>query len=169
MGALASKVVMGVEIPDPEGDDTVPVAEAADAFFEIDVIAEGDAPLPEYPDKICSCMHIKAPLPARLDPGAMCVYDTKLSFRVPAMVMLEVKPYERLVQCGVVPAAQVIDSSSVGNLHVVLFNHSGDTYKIAEGDTVAQLCVVPRLISPDLKERPMLHPVRFEDIAKGER
>ena len=163
MGALASKIMLGSEIPDPDGDAVVEGADT-EAFLPIEVFADPEAEpsapvlLPEYADGSCACMKVVSRLPddVRVEPGEHAVFDTGLRFRVPVIVCVEIRAEQQLAERGIVPAPTVLDCTSDGTLKVVIFNHGGGTWKAKHGDTIALLYVTPRLVSPDLTARPTL-------------
>ena len=155
MGALASKVIFGIEIPDSEVDrDAADGAEAPDDFLTLPVRLADDAYEPKYENAAGAAMVLYAADRVRLEPGDCAEITTGVEIDVPPFLMLDVRSYE--AHSGLVVVPQIYDSGSSGPIKVLVVNHSSMTKITGCGGPVARLYVQPRLIGNDLVTRPRL-------------
>ena len=154
MGALASKVMLGSEIPDPDVDESQEPEEQPEEFCPLPTKLHEGGILPNYPLPGAMCMQLYTPDRVRLEPGCITTIDTRVAVNVPPVLFLETRTLS--ASKGIAVVQEIYDSSSEGTIHVTLINHNGHTCIFKPGDAVAGLLVQARVVAPDCVTRPRL-------------
>lgn len=77
-------------------------------------------------------------------PGERHTFDTGVAMAIPkGYVGLVMSRSGSAVKNGIEKGAGVIDSDYRGELKVLLYNHSDESYPICRGDRIAQMLIVP--------------------------
>lgn len=87
---------------------------------------------------------------ALIRPGERAIFDTGVHVAIPAgFVGLLTSKSGLMAQQGITSRG-TIDSGYTGSIHAVLFNHSNKAVKIAKGQKISQLVILPCQL-PDLE------------------
>ena len=77
---------------------------------------------------------------------------TAIAIHVPSDHYARIAPRSGLaLKNGIDVGAGVVDSCYQGEIKVILFNHSGEHFKICRGDRIAQM-IFEKISTPDLEE-----------------
>ncbi len=105
-------------------------------------------PLPSYQTAGSAGMDLRAALdePVILEPGERRLIPTGIAIALPEGYEAQVRPRSGLAYkygIGMVNAPGTIDADYRGEIGVLLINHGQEAFKVADGERVAQLVVVP--------------------------
>ncbi len=112
--------------------------------------------LPSYKTNGASGMDLMAFIekPINLDPGKSCLVPTGLSVAFPEEYEIQIRPRSGLAaknNISVLNTPGTIDSDYRGEIKIILFNHSNETFIINNNDRVAQMICTP-IIKMELEE-----------------
>jgi dUTP diphosphatase len=112
--------------------------------FGLVALAEG-ATLPEYKSEHASGMDLAALLeyPVLIQPRSRAVISTGVRISLPEGYEAQVRPRSSLSAAGIVAVLGTIDQDYRGEIRVILWNMTGESYKVCTGDRVAQIVVAP--------------------------
>ena len=122
-----------------------------------------NAVIPEYKTSGSSGMDLSSVIEHTLKPKEIKAIPTGLIMRIPPGLEGQVRPRSGLaLKYGitVLNTPGTIDSDYVGEMKVILINHSNEDYIIKVGDRIAQLVICP-VVQVDLH--------KVEDISQTER
>lgn len=105
-------------------------------------------PLPKYETNGASGFDLRAFLsePVFLEPGEFSLIPTGLYFEIPNHFEIQVRPRSGLAAKNgvtVLNTPGTIDSDYTGECKIILINHSKNTFKIENGDRIAQGVLAP--------------------------
>jgi dUTP pyrophosphatase len=105
-----------------------------------------DLPLPKYETAGAAGMDLQAAIDTEMviEPGAVAMVPTGLSFALPAHLEAQVRPRSGLAakhSVTVLNAPGTIDSDYRGEVKVILINHGKTGFKIERGMRIAQLVI----------------------------
>ena len=112
--------------------------------------------LPSYKTNGASGMDLMAHIekPINLEPGKSCLIPTGLSVAFPKEYEIQIRPRSGLAaknNISVLNTPGTIDSDYRGEIKIILFNHSKETFIINNNDRVAQMVLTP-IIKMNLEE-----------------
>ena len=115
------------------------------------------AQLPTYKTKGASGMDLMACIekPINLEPGKSCLIPTGLSVAFSEKYEIQIRPRSGLAakdNISVLNTPGTIDSDYRGELKIILFNHSSESFVINNNDRVAQMVLTP-IIKMELEEK----------------
>ncbi len=110
--------------------------------------AGGAESLPEYQTAGAAGADLRALLAAEvvIPPGGRALVPTGLTLDIPDGFEAQVRPRSGLAArhgVTVLNAPGTIDSDYRGEVMVILVNHGGEAFRVANGDRIAQLVVSP--------------------------
>ena len=105
-----------------------------------------DLPLPKYETSGAAGMDLLAAIDGELviEPGAVALVPTGLSFALPVHLEAQVRPRSGLAAkhgVTVLNAPGTIDSDYRGEIKAILINHGDKPFKIARGAKIAQMVI----------------------------
>ena len=105
-----------------------------------------DLPLPSYETKGAAGMDIRVALTKELslEPGERELLPTGLKLSVPMGYEIQIRPRSGLaIKHGItmVNSPGTIDSDFRGEIHLIVINHSQQTFTVKHGDRIAQMIV----------------------------
>ena len=114
------------------------------------------AQLPSYKTSGASGMDLMACIekPINLKPGKSCLIPTGLSVAFSEKYEIQIRPRSGLAaknNISVLNTPGTIDSDYRGELKIILFNHSSESFTINNNDRVAQMVLTP-VIKMELEE-----------------
>ena len=114
------------------------------------------AQLPSYKTSGASGMDLMACIekPINLKPGKSCLIPTGLSVAFSEKYEIQIRPRSGLAaknNISVLNTPGTIDSDYRGELRIILFNHSSESFTINNNDRVAQMVLMP-ILKMDLEE-----------------
>jgi dUTP pyrophosphatase len=99
---------------------------------------------PTYGSEEAAGFDLYSTIDIMLDPGDRALIPTGLVLNTPKGFEVQVRPRSGMaLKHGVVAFFGTVDSDYLGELSVVLFNHSKQTFKVQEGDRIAQGVLAP--------------------------
>ena len=115
------------------------------------------AQLPSYKTSGASGMDLMACIekPINLKPGKSCLIPTGLSVAFSEKYEIQIRPRSGLAaknNISVLNTPGTIDSDYRGELRIILFNHSSESFTINNNDRVAQMVLTP-VIKMELEEK----------------
>ena len=115
------------------------------------------AQLPSYKTSGASGMDLMACIkkPINLKPGKSCLIPTGLSVAFSQKYEIQIRPRSGLAaknNISVLNTPGTIDSDYRGELKIILFNHSSESFVINNNDRVAQMVLTP-IIKMELEEK----------------
>ena len=115
------------------------------------------AQLPSYKTSGASGMDLMACIekPINLKPGKSCLIPTGLSVAFSEKYEIQIRPRSGLAaknNISVLNTPGTIDSDYRGELKIILFNHSSESFTINNNDRVAQMVLTP-VIKMELEEK----------------
>ena len=115
------------------------------------------AQLPSYKTSGASGMDLMACIekPINLRPGKSCLIPTGLSVAFSEKYEIQIRPRSGLAaknNISVLNTPGTIDSDYRGELKIILFNHSSESFIINNNDRVAQMVLTP-IIKMELEEK----------------
>jgi dUTP pyrophosphatase len=115
------------------------------------------AQLPSYKTSGASGMDLMACIekPINLKPGKSCLIPTGLSVAFSEKYEIQIRPRSGLAaknNISVLNTPGTIDSDYRGELKIILFNHSSESFIINNNDRVAQMVLTP-VIKMELEEK----------------
>ena len=115
------------------------------------------AELPSYKTTGASGMDLMACIEKSivLEPGKSCLVPTGLSVAFPEKYEIQIRPRSGLASknnISVLNTPGTIDSDYRGELKIILFNHSSESFIINNNDSVAQMVLTP-VIKMELEEK----------------
>ena len=115
------------------------------------------AQLPSYKTSGASGMDLMACIekPINLKPGKSCLIPTGLSVSFSEKYEIQIRPRSGLAaknNISVLNTPGTIDSDYRGELKIILFNHSSESFIINNNDRVAQMVLTP-VIKMELEEK----------------
>jgi dUTP pyrophosphatase len=115
------------------------------------------AQLPSYKTSGASGMDLMACIekPINLKPGKSCLIPTGLSVAFSEKYEIQIRPRSGLAaknNISVLNTPGTIDSDYRGELKLILFNHSSESFIINNNDRVAQMVLTP-VIKMELEEK----------------
>ena len=115
------------------------------------------AKLPSYKTDGASGMDLMACIekPISLEPGKSCLIPTGLSVAFSEKYEIQIRPRSGLAaknSISVLNTPGTIDSDYRGELKIILFNHSSESFIINNNDRVAQMVLTP-VIKMELEEK----------------
>ena len=115
------------------------------------------AQLPSYKTSGASGMDLMACIekPINLKPGKSCLIPTGLSVAFSEKYEIQIRPRSGLAaknNISVLNTPGTIDSDYRGELKIILFNHSSESFVINNNDRVAQMVLTP-IIKMELEEK----------------
>lgn len=114
----------------------------------VNVVNTSDNPLPTYETSRASGMDVRASEVTEIRPRSTAIIKTGLFVEIPPGLELQVRPRSGLsakTKLRVANAPGTIDSCYRGEIGVIIDNTGEDEIKIAKGDRIAQLVLVPVL------------------------
>lgn len=82
--------------------------------------------------------------PIFIPPGERRSIDTGLAFEIPEGYEGQVRPRSGLsFKSGMVTSLGTVDSNFCGTVRVCLYNHSFSTFRVDNGDRIAQMVIAP--------------------------
>ena len=113
--------------------------------------------LPSYKTSGASGMDLMACIekPINLKPGKSCLIPTGLSVAFSEKYEIQIRPRSGLAaknNISVLNTPGTIDSDYRGELKIILFNHSSESFIINNNDRVAQMVLTP-VIKMELEEK----------------
>lgn len=111
--------------------------------------------IPEYKTKGSAGMDLKAylTLPYQLEPGEIIAIPTGIYLELPEGYEAQIRPRSGLALKNgitVLNSPGTIDSDYRGEIKVILINLSGETFKIENGDRIAQM-MISKYEKPDIE------------------
>jgi dUTP pyrophosphatase len=126
-------------------------------------------PLPEYKTWGSSGLDLYASEDCVLAPGDFKTIPTGIAIEIPAGYEGEVRARSGLASksgIGVLNSPGTIDSDYRGEIKVILFNFSEESFEVKKGNRIAQL-IISRVEKVNLKEVKELTPTEREDGGFG--
>ena len=113
--------------------------------------------LPSYKTDGASGMDLMAYIDKSIElkPGESCLVPTGLSVAFPKEYEIQIRPRSGLAaksNISVLNTPGTIDSDYRGELKIILFNHSSESFIINNNDRVAQMVLTP-IIKMELEEK----------------
>ena len=117
---------------------------------------EPSVKLPSYKTNGASGMDLMAYIDKSIElkPGESCLVPTGLSVAFPKEYEIQIRPRSGLAaknNISVLNTPGTIDSDYRGELKIILFNHSKESFTINNNDRVAQMILTP-IIKMELEE-----------------
>lgn len=116
-------------------------------FYTVDPHAEG-LPAPQYATERSAGLDLRAAVPAdaplAIEPGKWALVPTGLRIALPRGYEAQVRPRSGLALrdgIGVLNAPGTVDEDYRGEIGVILFNFSENTFEIRRGDRIAQVVI----------------------------
>jgi len=111
-----------------------------------------EATLPKRASAEAAGYDLTSAICCSIDPGQRRIVETGLSITVPPGTYGRVAPRSGLaVKHGINVLAGVIDRDYVGEVGVVLVNHSDQPFNVSVGDRIGQL-ILEQILTPEVEE-----------------
>ena len=102
-----------------------------------------------------------------ISPGGRCVIKTDIAIMIPKGTYARIAPRSSLaVAHGIHVGAGVVDFDYVGNVSVVLFNHSDNNFSVEPGMRICQL-ILEKICTPSIIEVEQLKETQRADCGFG--
>ncbi len=110
------------------------------------VVLDEGAYMPERAHGADAGADLRSPVDALVPPGGSVVIDTGVHMEIPSgFAGIMVAKSGLNVKHGILNTG-LVDAGYTGSVHVKLYNHGNDYFKVERGDKIGQIVIVPVML-----------------------